>query len=68
MGTHMLENSDLHERLIIVCRLILDNFDCNRSLVGDILAFDDLAKGSMADQIDDPKPPKRAADSRWLRR
>jgi hypothetical protein len=52
------ENSNFHERLIMISRLVLDDFDSHVRLCRAILTFNNLTKCSLAKQFKHTKTPK----------
>lgn len=54
--TDELEDGNLHHGLVEVGRFVLDNLDGDDFMCSDVLAFDDLTKGALAENVEDEIP------------
>jgi hypothetical protein len=59
-----LEDGDLHHRLVEVGRLVLHDLDGDDLVRFDVLAFDDLAEGALAEDVEDEVPAPASGSSR----
>jgi len=58
--TDKLEDGDLHHGLVEVGRFVLDDLDGDDFMCPDVLAFDNLTKSALAENVEDEIPRKRS--------
>jgi hypothetical protein len=51
-NTHQVKHRDFHHTLVEVCRLILDHFHCDNLLGFQVLAFNHLTEGTLAENVE----------------